>query len=158
MIVWLTGIPAAGKTTLAGALVEALLARGRRVEWLDGDALRASRFADTVGFSEEERRAHVRRVAYLARRLEGHVDAVVVSLVSPYAEDRDADVLVHVDCPKYLAVKRDPKGLYGKAMRGEITGLTGYDAPYERPVNPDVYLDTETMDVGECVAEILKCL
>lgn len=158
MIVWLTGIPGAGKTTIAGALVDRLLIQGSRVEWLDGDALRASRFADTVGFSEEERRAHVRRVAYLARRLEGHVDAVIVSLVSPYAADRDADVLVHVDCPLSLVRARDPKGLYTKAARGEIVGLTGWDAPYERPVNPDVHLDTEKMDVGECVAEILRCL
>jgi adenylyl-sulfate kinase len=160
VIIWLTGIPASGKTTIAAALYGELIDRfNYSVEWLDGDDLRNSDFARGVGYSREERDAHVLRVGYLARALSHHVDYVICSLVSPYESVRNQagiDVLVHVDCPVSVAMERDPKGLYRKAKAGLITNLTGYNAPYEPPQKPDVYLETSGISVKECVERILK--
>jgi adenylyl-sulfate kinase len=149
-VVWITGIPAAGKTTLALALAEALTVAGLEAEVLDGDRLRTTVSAD-LGFGREARAEQARRAAVMAiaHATEGAI--ALVALVSPFAADRDAAralagssgvrfVEVHVDPGLAVCQDRDPKGLYAAAAAGEITELTGYDAPYEQPAAPEVHL------------------
>lgn len=152
-VVWLTGLPAAGKSTVARRVVEELRRRNIPVEQIDGDALRAV-FPET-GFSREERGRHVGWAGYLASRLEAHGITSVVSLVSPYRDARDAArgrcrrfIEVYVATPLAECERRDPKGHYAAARRGEIEAFTGVSDPYEAPVAPEVIVDTihETAD------------
>ncbi len=153
-VIWITGIPAAGKTTLADALVARLRAEGRPVTRIDGDDLRATISAD-LGFGRSDRSENARRAATLAseRALDGEV--AIVSLVSPFRADRDAAratvtragcrfVEVFLDTPLDECARRDPKGLYAAAARGTLTGLTGWDDPYEAPEAPEVRLTPVT--------------
>jgi adenylylsulfate kinase len=146
-VVWLTGLSGSGKSTIAEALVADWRARGLRVEQLDGDAIREV-FPQT-GFSRADRDAHVKRVGYLASRLEAHGVYVIASFVSPYADSRGFVrglcrnfVEVHVATPLDECERRDVKGLYARARRGEITQFTGIDDPYEPPPNPELRIDT----------------
>lgn len=145
LTLWLTGLPAAGKTTLARAIQRLA---PRPCEVLDGDELRATLNAD-LGFSREDRAASCARTGALALELAGRPAWVVVAHLSPFAADRrlvrriheDAGVPfleVYVDTPLQTCRQRDPKGLYDRAARGLLTGLTGYDAPYEAPRRPEV--------------------
>jgi adenylylsulfate kinase len=156
--IWLTGLPSAGKSTIARALAVRLRAEGRHVELLDGDELRSHLTAD-LGFSRADRDANVRRVGYLARLLARNGATVLVPVIAPYAEaraqvraDHEADgsvfVEVHVATPLDVCAVRDVKGLYAKQRAGEMSGLTGVDDPYEVPEAPELRLDTE-----ESVAE-----
>jgi adenylylsulfate kinase len=161
-VVWLTGLSGAGKSTIAERVVAALREQGRRVEHLDGDALRA---VLPTGFSRAERDAHVRRVGFLASRLEAHGVTVVASFVSPYAESRDFArglcrrfLEVHVATPLAECERRDPKGLYLRARRGEVRGLTGLDDPYEPPASPELTLDTSRVTPAEAAAAVLALL
>jgi len=148
--VWLTGLPAAGKTTLSAALERALLSGGYPAYRLDGDEVRRHLCGD-LGFDRISRAENVRRVAEVARLLADAGVVVLVALVSPYAADRELARRLHselglpfievfVDTPIELCQKRDPKGLYDRARRGELHGFTGVDDPYEPPEHPDVHL------------------
>jgi bifunctional enzyme CysN/CysC len=162
LCVWLTGLPGAGKSTIANLLDERLYAHGLHTYVIDGDSLRRGLNRD-LGFTEAARVENVRRAAEVARLM---VDAgliVIVSLISPFRSDRrfaralfsDGDFIeVHIDAPQAVCECRDPKGLYAKARRGELPNLTGIGSAYEAPENPDVRVRTDTASADECVSEI----
>jgi bifunctional enzyme CysN/CysC len=156
---WLTGLPAAGKSTIADALEKRLFAAGRHTYLLDGDEIRLGLNKD-LGFSEADRIENIRRVTEVARLL---VDAgliVIVSFISPFRAQRDharslfetGEFLeIFVDTPLSECERRDPKGLYAKARRGELKNFTGIDSPYEPPISPEVHLQTTLQTPNECV-------
>lgn len=150
--VWMTGLPGSGKSTL-GLMLKARLESefGRRVEVLDGDEIRKGISRD-LGLSKEDREEHARRVAFVAKLLSRNGVVSVVSLISPYRKSRSeakevigADRFVEVYVKASLAEceRRDPKGLYAKARKGEITNMTGLQDPYEEPLTPDLLIETE---------------
>jgi adenylyl-sulfate kinase len=166
--IWLTGLPAAGKSTVAGALEERLVGEGRHAFLLDGDNLRHGLNGD-LGFDEAARTENVRRTAHVARLLAESGTIAIVSLVSPYERDRRQAAELHceaglpfleifVDAPLELCERRDPKGLYARARAGEIDGLTGVDAPYERPPAPDLLLRSGEEPVETAVDRVLQTL
>lgn len=151
-VLWLTGLSGAGKTTLAGRLAPELRARGLRVEVLDGDEVRTN-LSKGLGFSKEDRDTNVRRIGYVARLLARNGVAAIAAAISPYAEVREevrravegdgADFIeVYVECPLDVLAERDVKGLYRKALAGEIRGFTGVSDPYEAPPAPEVVVRT----------------
>ncbi|MDK2870379.1 MAG: adenylylsulfate kinase [Pyrococcus sp.] len=153
--IWLTGPSGAGKTTLAHALKKKLTAMGYRVEILDGDTIRKTLYPN-LGFSKEEREMHNRIVIHMAKLLSRNGVIAIVSLISPYKAIREYArkeignfIEVYVYAPLEVRIQRDPKGLYKKAMRGEIKGLTGYDGVYEEPENPEVKVDSSKMTPEE---------
>ena len=162
---WLTGLPAAGKTTSAAQVRDELVARGLRVEILDGDAVRAGLSRD-LGFSKRDRDENVRRIGSVARLLSQNGTIVIVAAVSPYREARDdvrrahqaPFVEVFVDCPLEELIRRDPKGLYAKASRGEINEFTGISSPYEPPLDPDIHIRTDLQSVHEARVAIVRAL
>jgi bifunctional enzyme CysN/CysC len=158
MVLWLTGLPAAGKTTLAALLHRRLAAMGRQSTVLDGDAVRRGLSRD-LGFSEADRAENVRRIAEVARLMADAGLIVIVALISPYRRDRRIArecmaggefVEIFVDTPLEEAERRDPKGLYRRARRGELKNFTGVDSPYEAPENPELRIATlsETPEAG----------
>jgi adenylylsulfate kinase len=166
--VWLTGLPSAGKTTIAHALAQQLRAEGRVVELLDGDELRTHLTAG-LGFSRADRDANVDRVGYVARLLARNGVTVLVPVIAPYAEARakvraahEADgaafVEVHVATPVDVCADRDVKGLYAEQRAGRLTGLTGVDDPYEIPQQPDLRLDTQALTVEQSAAQVYATL
>ncbi len=163
-VVWLTGLSGAGKSTVAEALAQRLRSLGQRVEVLDGDVVR-QHFSKGLGFSREDRLENIRRVAYVAHLLARNGVAVVVALISPYREGRDyaraliGDFLeVYVKCPIEVLVQRDVKGLYAKALRGEVPNFTGISDPYEEPLSPDLVLATDRESVEESVDKLWQAL
>ena len=159
-VLWFTGLSGSGKTTIATQVHQELVRRGVEVEYLDGDALR-SVFPNT-GYTRAEREEHLRRTGYMASRLAAHGVTVVASFVSPYRESRDfiralchRFVEIYVATPLAECERRDPKGLYARARRGEIVNFTGIDDPYEAPENPELTLDTRTLSVDQCVAKVI---
>ena len=164
VVLWFTGLSGSGKSTIADWAARELIARGFKVERLDGDTIRDI-FPNT-GFSRAERDAHIKRVGYLASKLEQNGVFVVASFVSPYRESRDFVrslcknfVEVHVATPLAVCEQRDVKGLYAKARRGEIQNFTGIDDPFEPPLNPDLVVDTTKMPIekaGKLVVDILQ--
>jgi len=163
MTLWLTGLPCAGKTTIAQGLFEALRARGQAVELLDGDEIRKE-FSAGVGFSREERCAHLRRVGFLCRLLTKHGVTVIAAFVSPYRETRDdarrmvgdGFAEIFVDTPLAECIRRDVKGMYRRALAGEIRQFTGISDPYEPPLAPELTLRTMEHSVEECVNQVLE--
>jgi len=158
---WFTGLPSAGKSTIAHALAERLQAGGRRVQVLDGDEVRPHLSAG-LGFSRADRDLNVTRIGWVARLLASHGVTVLVPVIAPYADaravvradHREAGVPfaeVHVATPLAVAEDRDVKGLYARARSGEITGLTGVDDPYEAPRHPELVLDTAEVDLATSV-------
>lgn len=159
-VVWLTGLSGAGKSTLADALVPGLRARGLPVELLDGDVVR-THLSKGLGFSREDRDINVDRIAFVAHLLARNGVAVVVAAISPYRRAREAAratigdfVEVHVAPPLEACIARDVKGLYRRALAGEIPGFTGVSDPYEAPLAADVIIDTSTVDVPTGIERI----
>ena len=160
-VLWFTGLSGSGKSTIATRVYQELRRRGVEVEYIDGDALREV-FPNT-GFTRAEREEHLRRTGYMASRLAAHGVTVIASLVSPYRESR---AFVRALCPNfgeiYVATpleeceRRDVKGLYARARRGELRNFTGIDDPYEVPVDPELTLDTQRATVEECVVQVLE--
>jgi bifunctional enzyme CysN/CysC len=166
--IWFTGLPGAGKSTIADRLREAMLASGVPAVGLDGDDLRTGLNVD-LGFSAADRAENIRRVGEVARLFAqaGHV--VLVSLISPFRDDRERVrqrhaevrvpfVLVHVCTALEVCERRDPKGFYAKARRGEIPLFTGVSDPYEAPTAADVVVDTERRTPSDSTAEVLAAL
>ena len=160
-VVWFTGLSGSGKTTLSFKVVEELKKRGFKSELLDGDEIR--QLIPATGFDEIGRKEHIKRVGILARYLQKNGVAVVVSLISPYQEARD---FCRDHCEDFFEIylstsienceKRDPKGLYQRARKGEIKNFTGIDAPYEVPLRPHLTLDTSVKSIDTCTKEIIN--
>lgn len=164
--VWFTGLSGAGKSTTAEALVARLTAHGRPVTLLDGDVVR-THLSKGLGFSHEDRLTNLRRIGFVSSEIVRHGGAVVCAVISPYLAARaecraqvgsDRFVEVFVDTPLEVCIARDPKGLYAKARRGEIKDMTGIDDPYERPLAPEIVLDTIAHTADENATWILKHL
>lgn len=159
---WFTGLSGAGKSTIANILVERLHDAGRYVELLDGDEVRTNLTAD-LGFSKEDRDENIKRIAFVAKLLSRNGVIAITAAISPYLEAREkarsdiADfVEVFIDCPVEVCAQRDVKGLYEKAMRGEIPHFTGVSDPYEPPTRPDIWLHTNEQTVEESVDAIIS--
>jgi adenylyl-sulfate kinase len=159
-VIWFTGLSGAGKSTIASALFDELTWRGTPVEYLDGDVIRG--LIPGTGFTRPERDAHVKHVGFLASRLEHHGVTTICALISPYREARDTVrrlcrrfVEVYVSTPLDECERRDPKGLYARARRHELTNFTGIDDPYEPPEQPELTIDTSSMTVAEEVDRVL---
>ena len=166
-VVWFTGLPGSGKTTVAEGVLKELRAMGLKAELIDGDWARKT-ISVGAGFTREERRVHLVRVAWVARLLARNGIVTLCSFVSPYRnvraevrriiEEEVPFVEVYVRCSLEECMRRDPKGLYKRALRGEIEHFTGVSDPYEEPTNPDIVVDTEAEGVEECVFKVLKGL
>ena len=164
-VLWITGLPASGKTTLARELKRRLSDMGRRVELLDGDEVRRW-LSPEAGFTREDRERHLRRVAYVSKLLARNGVVVIASFVSPYRKIRDEVrkivekdapfIEIYVRCPLEVAMERDPKGLYKRALAGEIKNFTGIDDPFEEPENPEVVVDSSAMNVDEEVERVMS--
>jgi adenylyl-sulfate kinase len=162
--IWLTGLSGAGKTTIAQRLEQELHAQGLGVEVLDGDVVR-THLSKGLGFSREDRDTNILRIAFVAGLLTHHGAAVITAAISPYAETRRQAreqigefVEVYVCCPLEELSRRDVKGLYARALRGEIANFTGVSDPYEAPEHPDVVVETDRETVEESVTKILAHL
>ncbi|MEU1804814.1 adenylyl-sulfate kinase [Streptomyces sp. NPDC019937] len=166
--VWLTGLPSAGKTTIAYALAERLRSEGHRVEVLDGDEIREFLSAG-LGFSREDRHTNVQRIGFVAELLASNGVKVLVPVIAPFADSREAVrkrhqaegtayLEVHVATPVEVCSERDVKGLYAKQAAGEIKGLTGVDDPYEAPVDPDLRIAAHEQGVQESAAALRTLL
>ena len=163
VVVWFTGLSGSGKSTISNWVADALRRRGTPVEELDGDSIR-SIFPQT-GFTREERDAHIRRVGFLASKLEAHGVSVVASFVSPYDESRRfvrglcrRFIEVHVSTPLEVCEARDVKGLYARARRGEIRNFTGIDDPYEPPMAPEVVVNTVGLTIDQAGHQVLAAM
>jgi adenylyl-sulfate kinase len=165
-VIWLTGLSASGKSTLANALERRLLAEGRHTMLLDADNIRHGLNRD-LGFSRSDRVENIRRVGEVAGLMTEAGLIVITAFISPYQSDRDLVrglvaagrfIEVHLATPLAVCEQRDPKGLYRKARSGELPGFTGIDAPYEEPHQPELRLDTSSASVDECAAAIYGVL
>lgn len=165
LTVWLTGLPGAGKSTLANLVAHELQARGQRVEVLDGDVLRQNLSAD-LGYSAADRDTHARRVAFVAALLCRNGIVTIVALISPYERSRaaakaiigDRFLEVFVDCAIEECIRRDPKRLYANALVAGQEGVTGISAPYEPPVDPALVIHTDRETPAESTARLLRLL
>ncbi|MFF4534487.1 adenylyl-sulfate kinase [Streptomyces sp. NPDC001407] len=166
--VWLTGLPSAGKTTIAKALAERLRGEGHRVEVLDGDEIREFISAG-LGFSRADRNTNVQRIGLISEVLARNGVKSIVPVIAPYADSREAVrerhdasgtayLEVHVATPVEVCSERDVKGLYAKQAAGEISGLTGVDDPYEAPKSPDLRIESHTQTVAESAESLCSLL
>jgi len=164
---WFTGLSGSGKSTIAHIVGPQLEERGQIVEYLDGDTVR-THLSKGLGFSKEDRDTNIERIGWVASRLTRHGAAVICAAISPYVETRDKAralvepfgpfVEVYVKASVDECARRDVKGLYEKAMKGEIKGFTGVDDPYEEPPSPEVVVDTENQTPEESAQAILDQL
>lgn len=163
-VVWMTGLSGAGKTTIGLILEEKLLDRNLKVERLDGDVVRESLTRD-LGFTAEDRRKNIERVTFVAKLLSRNGVGTICSFISPYQSVRDhvrentTNFLeVYIDAPLDVVIDRDVKGLYVKAIAGEIPNFTGISDPFEAPENPDIHVHTDQNTPEECADQILQQL
>lgn len=161
---WFTGLPCSGKSAVADRVAEILRERGMKVERLDGDVVRKSLTRD-LGFSKEDRDENIRRVTFVAKLLTRNGVAVLTSFVSPYREIREESrreignfIEVYVKCTVEVCIKRDTKGMYVKALKGEIKDFTGVSDPYEEPQNPEILLETDKETLEESANKVIKKL
>jgi len=166
--VWFTGLSGAGKTTLAQRIVDELRAGNLKVELLDGDEVRTN-LSQGLGFSKEDRDTNIRRIGYVSRLLSRNGVGVIVAAISPYRQIRDevrhaitrdgSDFIeVYVRCPIDVLTERDVKGLYRKALAGEIKEFTGVSDPYEEPLKPEVTVTTDCSSIEESTSKIIAAL
>ncbi len=166
--IWMTGLSASGKSTLAFTLEHALVQRDRLAYVLDGDNVRHG-LNKNLGFSAEDREENIRRIGEVAKLFADAGFITMTSFISPYAKDREIARKIHdeaglffmeifIDAPIDVCEKRDPKGLYKKARKGEIKGFTGIDDPYEAPVNPELVIKTAELTPQEGAMKILGYL
>jgi adenylyl-sulfate kinase len=166
--VWLTGLSGAGKTTVAQSIINELKASDVNIELLDGDEVRTN-LSKGLGFSKEDRDTNIRRIGYVSRLLSRNGVGVIASAISPYRDVRDevrqsitSDgsefIEVYVQCPIEVLVERDVKGLYKKALAGEIGEFTGVSDPYEEPLNPEVIVKTDRESIEESANRIIGAL
>jgi adenylyl-sulfate kinase len=163
-VLWFTGLSGAGKSTLAEAVAPRLRAHGKRVEILDGDVVRTN-LSKGLGFSREDRDTNIARIAFVAHLLARNGVLVITAAISPFRSTRDDArkligdfVEIHVAPPLEECIKRDVKGLYQKAIAGEIKQFTGISDPYEEPLSPELRLDTSRLTIDEGVSRILGTL
>jgi len=161
---WLTGLPGSGKSTLANLAAEELRRRGHRVEILDGDEVRTHLSKD-LGFSKADRDANIRRIGYVCKLLSRNGVIAISATISPYRETRDEVrrehgkfVEVYVKCSLEKLVERDDKGLYAKALRGEIPSFTGVSDPYEEPLNPELVIETDREKIESGLRRLIATL
>jgi adenylyl-sulfate kinase len=161
---WLTGLPCAGKSSIASRVAPLIRERGLPAEVLDGDEVRRY-LGQGLGFSKEDRDTNIRRIGYVCRLLTRNGVAAIVAAVSPYRAVRDEVrseigrfVEVHVRCPLEVVERRDVKGMYAKARKGEISHFTGISDPYEEPLEPELVLRTDQETVDESVARVMATL
>lgn len=162
--IWFTGLSGAGKTTLAREVEKRLRARGMKVEVLDGDVVRQN-LSKGLGFSKEDRDTNIRRIGFVCKLLTRNNVVAIAAAISPYRDIRDEVrreignfVEVYVECPLEVLVERDVKGLYKKALAGEITNFTGVNDPYEPPLNPEVVVHSDRETIEESVEKIMRKL
>jgi adenylyl-sulfate kinase len=160
--VWLTGLSGAGKSTLSALLFSCLREAGAKVELLDGDAVRAT-LSPGLGFTRPDRDTHIRRLGFVSELLSRNGVIVLVAAISPYRETREEVrrkivnfVEVFVDCPVSVLAARDVKGLYKRAIAGEVGNFTGVSDPYEAPLNPDVAVHSDTESIDESLEKIWR--
>ena len=163
-VIWLTGLPGSGKTTIARKLEPKLREQNWPVEVLDGDEIRQN-LSKGLGFSREDRETHLKRVTYVAKLLSRNGVAVIAAFISPYRSIREYArqettnfLEVFVKCSVQTCAQRDPKGLYKKASSGEIKDLTGPQDVYEEPTQPDLLVDTEKLTIAESASAIMSKL
>ena len=161
---WFTGLSGSGKSTLAERVRDILLERGMKVEVLDGDIVRQN-LSKGLGYSKEDRDINIRRIGFVCNLLTRNEVVAIAAAISPYKQIRDENrkligrfVEVYCDCDLETLKGRDPKGLYEKALRGEIKNFTGVNDPYEAPEKPEVVLDTSSEEVDASVARIVRTL
>lgn len=162
LVVWLTGLSSAGKSTLGEELFERFRAAGRRVELLDGDIVRQCLSRD-LGYSKHDRDENIRRIGFVAELLARNGVIVIVSAISPYRAIRDevrnripGFIEVYVNAPIDVCEHRDVKGLYRRARSGELRGMTGIDDPYEPPLHPEVECRTDLETVQQSIEKIIE--
>jgi adenylyl-sulfate kinase len=163
-VLWFTGLPCSGKTTVGDATAERLRQAGVKVERLDGDIVREDLTSD-LGFSKEDRAENLQRIRFVAERLARNGVVTICTFISPFREAREElrqrmynFIEVYADCSVEECERRDVKGMYAKARRGEIMGFTGVDDPYEIPYEAELKLDTESKTVEQCVKQVVKYL
>jgi len=163
-VLWFTGLSGSGKSAIADKVAEKLKERGLRIERLDGDIVRKSLTKD-LGFSENDRNENIKRVTFVAKLLSRNDVGVIASFISPYREIRKHVrnevtnfIEVYTKCPLDVCIQRDPKGLYKKALNGEIENFTGVSHPYEEPENPEILLETDKESIEESVEKVIKKL
>lgn len=164
LVIWLTGLSGSGKSTIANALELELIYLKAHTYLLDGDDIRLGLNSD-LGFSEEDRRENIRRVGEVATLMYDAGLIVITSFISPFQSDRDMVRMkidpgafweIFVSCPLEECVRRDTKGLYKKALAGEIENFTGISSPYEEPLTPELVLETSIYNVDNCVSKIIE--
>lgn len=162
--IWLTGMSGAGKTTLADSLAQRLRACQAKVEVLDGDLVRTS-LCRGLGFSREDRDENIRRIGFVCELLSRNGVVAIAAAISPYRAARDAVrariqdfIEIHLDCPLEVLMARDVKGLYRRALAGELPCFTGISDPYEPPLTPEVRIDTSQEAPDESVARVWTVL
>jgi len=161
---WFTGLPCSGKTTISEIVEKELRNRGLNVESLDGDEVR-QHLSKNLGFSKEDRDEHIRRIGFIAKLLSRNGVATLAAFVSPYRAVRDHVrseienfVEIYVKCPVDVCIQRDIKGMYKKALAGEIKNFTGVSDPYEEPLSPELVIETDKETPAESAQKVIQWL